>query len=362
MSKYDVFISYRCDGREALACLISERLKRREISVFYDVESLRTGKFNEENYQIIDGCTDVIVLLSSKGLDSWSNDDDWVRKEVSYAIKQEKNIIPIMISDSELPPELPADIEDLRNCQGISADMECFESAFEKLMSMLNSSKVIPYERIKQLTVDEALQNEFAKCIENVRNNNSAEAKYELAECYRKLANDDYNKEMIKLYSQAAQSGYAEAQNALGLCYEEGIGVEKNIEKAIELYKISSAKGYSSAQYRLANCYYSNSGVLYETYLKRAADQNYKDALCDLADYYVEKEDYSLAKTYYEKAAEAGCKEAKKQFKGIYKRLLWWLRFRKDPICEIIGGVFTGISAIGGILLIILLIMIRVAS
>lgn len=40
MEKYEVFVSYRRDGGEALACLISERLNQREYSVFYDVESL----------------------------------------------------------------------------------------------------------------------------------------------------------------------------------------------------------------------------------------------------------------------------------------------------------------------------------
>lgn len=34
MEKYEVFVSYRRDGGEALACLISERLKQREYSVF----------------------------------------------------------------------------------------------------------------------------------------------------------------------------------------------------------------------------------------------------------------------------------------------------------------------------------------
>lgn len=40
MEKYEVFVSYRRDGGEALVCLISERLNQREYSVFYDVESL----------------------------------------------------------------------------------------------------------------------------------------------------------------------------------------------------------------------------------------------------------------------------------------------------------------------------------
>lgn len=139
MEKYEVFVSYRRDGGEALACLISERLKQREYSVFYDVESLRSGKFNEKIFQVIDNCTDVIVVLPENGLDRCKNDSDWVRKEVAYAINAKKNIIPIMMRNFEFPKDLPEDIDELRNFNAISANMEYFEASFSKLLSMLKS-------------------------------------------------------------------------------------------------------------------------------------------------------------------------------------------------------------------------------
>lgn len=142
MEKYEVFVSYRRDGGEALACLMSERLKQREYSVFYDVESLRSGKFNEKIFQVIDDCTDVIVVLPEKGLDRCKNDDDWVRKEVAYAINAKKNIIPIMMRNFEFPKDLPEDIDELRNFNAISANMEYFEASFSKLLSMLQSSNM----------------------------------------------------------------------------------------------------------------------------------------------------------------------------------------------------------------------------
>lgn len=356
MEKYDVFVSYRRDGGEALACLISERLKQRGFSVFYDFESLRSGKFNEKIFSVIDNCTDVIVVLPPNGLDRCINTDDWVRKEISYAIKMQKNIIPIMMRNFNFPSELPDEIDEIRNFNGISANMEYFEATFDKLLSMLNSSNVISQDIIKQLTTDETLQNQFKICIENVKNKNTAESKYNLAECYRQLNNNTYNEEMAKLYLQAAQQGHPEAQNAIGACYQFGIGVEENIERAIEWYKVSADQNCVIAQYNLGICYYENYDKLYIIYLEKAAEQNYDEALYQLGSYYESNEDYTLAKEYYEKAAEFGHKKAIKITKGKIKKLaLLWAVIKKFISSDIANIISTILSVAGLIALLVLL-------
>ncbi len=355
MEKHDVFVSYRRDGGEALACLISERLKQREFSVFYDVESLRSGKFNEKIFQVIDECTDVIVVLPQNGLDRCSNEGDWVRKEISYAILAKKNIIPIMMRNFEFPASLPEDIDDLRNYNGISANMEYFEASFEKLLSMLKSANSIPLDKVKQLTVDPDLQKEFMDCIETVKNNNTGEAKYNLAKCYKKLNNSSYNEEMAKLYQQAASMGYPKAQNAIGRCYEKGIGVAKNIEKAIEWYKASADQGNTSAQINLGNCYYNNRDSLYISYLTKAANQNSASAAYDLGDHYLSKENYKLAKEYYEKAAALGHEKASKIISGKRGKRRWWFRTHKELLATIAGILFLALI-FGGIVILSILV------
>lgn len=44
-------------------------------------------------------------------------------------------------------------------------------------------------------------------------------------------------KKGAKWYQKAAEQGNANAQDALGSCYEYGQGVEKNEEKAVEWYQ-----------------------------------------------------------------------------------------------------------------------------
>ena len=119
---YDIFISYRRDGGEALACLLCTKLRQIGCAVFYDVESLRSGKFNTKILSVIQKCTDVIVVLSEHALDRCGDENDWVRKEISYSIKHNKNIIPVMMRNFQWPKTLPSEMSELKNYNGISAN------------------------------------------------------------------------------------------------------------------------------------------------------------------------------------------------------------------------------------------------
>lgn len=341
MDHYDIFISYRRDGGEALACLISEKLRQREFSVFYDVESLRSGKFNEKIFQVIDTCTDVIVILPQNSLNRCINNDDWVRKEIAYAIKSKKNIIPIMMRNFEFPKELPNDIRDLKNFNGISANLEYFEATFNKLLSMLNSRDIYSLEKAGNLTTDKDLKKELSACLKQARENNTAEAKYKLAKCYSRLKNSDLNEIISKLYKQAANMGYVYAQNELGICYKEGIGVEQNIEKAFDYFKLAADQGLASAQRNLATCFSDYHKELSIKWLERAGNQGDAEAFYEIGLLYETKWDYDsqlIARKYYEKAAHLGyelalerimCFDKKDKNNEEYPKAPWWGKLKE---------------------------------
>lgn len=327
---YQIFVSYRRDGGEALACLISERLKQCGFETFYDVESLRSGKFNEEIFRVIDVCTDVIVVLPQNGLDRCQNAEDWVRKEIAYAIKSNKNIIPIMMRNFEFPDELPDDINDIRNFNGISANMEYFDAAFAKLVSMIKSSTYSSVDRIEQLTCDEDLRAELISCIRELESNNCAANKTALAKAYSKLNNDSLNEEIAKMYAQAADLGYAPAQNAIGDCYYSGTGVEKSIEKASEWYRKAAEQGMCEAQYNLARLIERHYEMLAFIWMKKASEQSHTNALYKIGEYYefgygVER-NYGLARKAYSKAVENGHESVAKKTTDRY----WKIRRIKD--------------------------------
>ena len=45
------------------------------------------------------------------------------------------------------------------------------------------------------------------------------------------------------------------AQYYLGICYEQGWGVEGDLSKAAEMYSLASQKGHASADFSLASLY-----------------------------------------------------------------------------------------------------------
>lgn len=136
--KYDIFISYRRDGAEALACLLTEKLRQLGFSVFYDVESLRSGKFNDRLYEAIECCKDMILVLPPNGLERCNDVEDWVRKEILHGIKCRKNIVPVFMRGFEWPEKMPEEIGCLCEYNGLTANMEYFDATFEKLLKLLS--------------------------------------------------------------------------------------------------------------------------------------------------------------------------------------------------------------------------------
>ena len=122
MDNYQIFISYRRDGGEMLGQLLHDRLTQKGYTVFFDVESLRSGDFNNALYHVMENCTDVIVVLPPNALDRCKDENDWVRKEISFCISKKKNIIPIMMRNFVFPKDLPDDIAEIERYNGISAN------------------------------------------------------------------------------------------------------------------------------------------------------------------------------------------------------------------------------------------------
>lgn len=155
MDKYDIFISYRRSSYDT-ANLIATRLKSAGYSVFFDMETLRSGKFNEQLFNVIDNCKDFIVVLPPNALDRCVNEDDWVRLEVCRAIANKKNIVPVMLNGFTWPNSMPQGMEDLCNYQALTASsIEYFDLAMERLQQRyLLSKRQIPVRKwIKYSTI-----------------------------------------------------------------------------------------------------------------------------------------------------------------------------------------------------------------
>jgi len=139
--KCDIFISYRRDGGDMTAMYIYQALKERGYNVFYDLEVLRAGKFNDALLENIRVCKDFVLILSPHALDRCGDENDWVRKEIAEALRQKKNIIPVMLNGFSFPEHLPDDIDDVRYQNGLTATTEYFMESVNRLCSRYLDSK-----------------------------------------------------------------------------------------------------------------------------------------------------------------------------------------------------------------------------
>lgn len=130
---YDVFISYRNCGGDAMAFLLHQQLTTLGYKVFYDKASLRVGKFDTKLLQVIDNCKDVLVLLSPNSLDRCVDSNDWFRLEITHALATGKNIVPVMMNGFEWPEKLIPEMEDLKLYNGVNVTFDFFEGVIAKI-------------------------------------------------------------------------------------------------------------------------------------------------------------------------------------------------------------------------------------
>lgn len=92
---YDIFISYRREGGRELARSLKSELERRGYRVFLDFDELNDGIFDRRIMEAIDASPIFMVLLSPHALDRCVNADDWVRREIEYALSHDRHVVPI---------------------------------------------------------------------------------------------------------------------------------------------------------------------------------------------------------------------------------------------------------------------------
>lgn len=135
-----VFISYRRQTGRDVARNIYERLSLKGINTFFDYNSMRNGKFNDQIYEAIEQATDFILILSKNALNNCVYPEDWVRIEIEHALKFKKNII-IVSTEPEIafPDNLPESLGDLPLYHGMTLNQEYYEEGIARLMKMLSN-------------------------------------------------------------------------------------------------------------------------------------------------------------------------------------------------------------------------------
>lgn len=150
-SGYDVFISYRRDGGDTLAQLIYDRLTERGYRVFLDIESLRSGKFNEKLLEVISQCKDLVVILPPGALERCREEGDWLYLELSHALAERKNVVPVMMKGFAWPEDMPAGLEELKHFNGIQDSKDYFDAVIDKMTTLLQSRASVSARLLKKI-------------------------------------------------------------------------------------------------------------------------------------------------------------------------------------------------------------------
>lgn len=90
-----------------------------------------------------------------------------------------------------------------------------------------------------------------------------------------------------KWFLEAAHNGIANAQYNLGVLYHQGIGVQKDIPRAVQLYRVAAANNHPEALYNLAIAYIEGVGTesdpqIANVYFQRAAAGGVAEAAYNL--------------------------------------------------------------------------------
>jgi tetratricopeptide (TPR) repeat protein len=133
----EVFISYHRSSSGYLALIIQQYLQGKNADVFLDVSSLSAGRFEAIIMNEIRRREHFIVVFSGDSAARLSNAGDWVGREVTLALQEEKNVIPILADGARLE-EVPEEFQNrslLLEQNALTLSYEFMDEALEKLYS-----------------------------------------------------------------------------------------------------------------------------------------------------------------------------------------------------------------------------------
>ena len=137
---FDVFVSYRRKTGAEVARAIVERLQQRNVHAFLDVDALRAGPFDERLLDTIAGTPNFLIILSEGSLDRCEDEDDWLRREITHAIRTRRKIVPVLMPRFRMPEvaELPKELAQLPRYNNITYRHDYFDGFIDRLLEFLH--------------------------------------------------------------------------------------------------------------------------------------------------------------------------------------------------------------------------------
>ena len=132
-----VFISYRRKDI-AWALAVYQYLADKKYDVFFDYTSISSGDFEQIIASNIKARAHFVLILTPDALDSTSNPEDWLRREIETAIDEKRNIIPLFFdgftfSSPAVTERLTGKLANISRYNGLDIPSGYFPEAMERL-------------------------------------------------------------------------------------------------------------------------------------------------------------------------------------------------------------------------------------
>lgn len=233
--KYDIFISYSTKDKERVQRTVSE-LRNKGYRIWIDEEGISSGE--QFKKAIVEGLSNSRIMLFFSSLHS--NNSEWTEKEIGYADRHKKRIIPIRLDGSAYNTSVDFDLGNY---------------------DYVDFSTVPKMAREKDKLYS-SLEGYLGKKDAEERHTDVNKKILSLAEQYRK--GDGVPRDCsfaASLYRKAADQGSATAQCNLATLYYFGTGVKKDLNLSASLYKMAATGGSSLAKYKLGKMHFDGIAV-----------------------------------------------------------------------------------------------------
>ena len=209
-NRYDIFISYRHEGGYDTAKHLNDLLIRDGYKVSFDIDTLRSGNFDTQLLSRIDQCKDFVLIVDQHAFDrtldpNFDPKKDWLRSELAYALKRNKNVIPIFLAGvNGFPDNLPSDIAGVIMKNGPEYNRYHFNAFYEDLKKRFLHKKKKWGVTIVMTLIVVSIIAVFFNFNGNIKNNpsviegNFQENKYETS--VEKTDDSDKREEVLKLF------------------------------------------------------------------------------------------------------------------------------------------------------------------
>ena len=325
--KYDVFISYSSLDQK-VAEGVCAYLEQHRIRCFIAYRDIPKGVvWARAIVDALDESRMMVVVFSGN-----FNSSEQVDREIELASEDKKPILTFRIADEAFKGAKKYYLKNRNWMDAFPQPERYFGSLCENVRKLLGMEEAGELPKPEDKPAEKPkVRKELEMPLEG--GPTDARRQYELGLCYEQGNGVAKNMEDAAYwYGKAARQGHVKAQYRLGKYWDlkqpaEGEDYDRFKKEALNWYKKAAEQGDADAQFAVGSYYYGWFGAQsYNTaipWLRKAEAQGHMGAACYLGDCYRwgrgVARDWGQAASHYRKAAEAGNPYAQKTLGDFYR-------------------------------------------